>query len=219
MNCFKIVATDINDAWFQYIRACVEEGYEYKITSGSYAGQRRKQLYNVTVEIRYPGTRPLAPIVPPSCGFPPPTSDEKIEEYFVNYLMSDKPQGGEQYTYGMYIASQLPLAIEKLRQGYGTNQACITVGDANSIKLSDPPCLKIIDIKIIANQLVFTLYFRSWDLIAGFPQNLGGLQLLKEFVLSELGDENLQDGAIIAHSSGLHIYEHFWDLAKVRLGR
>lgn len=213
----KIKATDLNDAWFQTIYACVNEGFTYEIDTGSYAGQKRKQLYNATIEIDFPGTRPLAPQIPPGYGFPPPTNDEKIEKYFLDYLMNPNPQKNEQYTYGMYIAPQLPKAIEILKRGHGTNQACITVGDPKSIELADPPCLKLIDIKIAQEELYFTLYFRSWDLFCGFPENLGGLQMLKEFVVSELS--NVRDGKIIAHSSGLHLYDHCWDLANIRLGK
>ena len=59
------------------------------------------------------------------------------------------------------------------------------------------------------------LYFRSWDMYAGFPENLGGLQLLKEYALSYLEDFfPVVDGEIIAFSDGLHLYEQYFDLAN-----
>jgi len=86
--------------------------------------------------------------------------------------------------------------------------------------LKQPPCLRVIDMRIRYGKLHFIVYFRSWDLIAGFPENIGGLQLMKEWCLDyinlELSDRQkplLQDGEIIGISKGLHIYDHFWDMA------
>ena len=61
------------------------------------------------------------------------------------------------------------------------------------------------------NRLNFIVYFRSWDLWAGFPSNLAAIQLLKEYMASEIG---VGDGEIIAMSKGLHIYEYAWELAR-----
>ncbi|MQY73647.1 MAG: thymidylate synthase, partial [Dehalococcoidia bacterium] len=62
------------------------------------------------------------------------------------------------------------------------------------------------------NRLNFVVYFRSWDLWAGFPSNLAAIQLLKEYMASEIG---VEDGEIIAMSKGLHLYEYSWELAKI----
>jgi thymidylate synthase len=55
------------------------------------------------------------------------------------------------------------------------------------------------------------VYFRSWDLWAGFPSNLAAIQLLKEYMASEIG---VEDGELVAMSKGLHLYDYAWDLAK-----
>jgi thymidylate synthase len=101
--------------------------------------------------------------------------------------------------------------------GFNTNQAYMTVGNEQSIYLSDPPCLRGIDTRVRDNKLNFVVYFRSWDLWAGFPSNLAAIQLLKEYMSSEIG---VEDGELIASSKGLHLYEYTWDLAKsaVRMG-
>jgi thymidylate synthase len=44
-------------------------------------------------------------------------------------------------------------------------------------------------------RLHFILYFRSWDLWAGFPSNLAAIQLLKEYMGQEIG---VEDGSIVA---------------------
>ena len=87
----------------------------------------------------------------------------------------------------------------------------MAVGDAKSVFLSDPPCLRGIDTRIKDNRLHFVVYFRSWDLWAGFPSNLAAIQLLKEYMASEIG---VADGELIGVSKGLHLYEYSWELAK-----
>jgi thymidylate synthase len=210
VNISVIEARDLSEAWFLCLRKTLTEGYEYKIDRGSYAGQRRKELDFVTVQVRNPGTRPLVPTVPQ--GVPPPTSMEYVESY-LPYLMTAHKGEGEQYTYGQYLEKQIPQVIRMYKEdGYNTNQAFMAVGDADSIKLDDPPCLRGIDTRIRDKKLHFFVYFRSWDLWAGFPSNLAAIQLLKEYIASEIG---VDDGELVAMSKGLHLYEYAWELARI----
>ena len=210
MNIEKIMARDLSEAWFLCLGKTLTEGYEYKIERGSYSGQRRKELDFVVVQIKNPGTRPLIPDVPQ--GVPPPTSMEYIESY-LPYLMTAHKAEGEQYTYGQYLEKQISEVIRMYKEdGYNTNQAFMAVGDSQSIFLSDPPCLRGIDTRIRDNKLHFVVYFRSWDLWAGFPSNLAAIQLMKEYMSSEIG---VDDGEIIAMSKGMHLYEYSWELARI----
>ncbi len=210
MDITFIEARDLSEAWFQCVCKALTDGYEYKIERGSYAGQQRKELDFAVVQIRYPGTRPLTPDVPQ--GVPPPSTMDYVEEY-LPYLMTAHRKEGEQYTYGQYLEKQIAEVIKMYQEdGYNTNQAFMAVGDAQSIFLSDPPCLRAIDTRIRHNKLNFVVYFRSWDLWAGFPSNLAAIQLLKEYMASEVG---VEDGEIIAMSKGLHLYEYSWELAKI----
>jgi len=91
--------------------------------------------------------------------------------------------------------------------------------------LKQPPCLRVIDMRVRYGKLHFFVYFRSWDLVAGYPENIGGIQLLKEWCLDYINHELearnqplLQDGEIIAMSKGLHIYSHFWKMAEEYVG-
>jgi len=81
----------------------------------------------------------------------------------------------------------------------------------------DPPCLRLLDFKVIPvdDELMLTVsaYFRSWDLWAGFPTNLGGIELLKQFVASET---SLKNGPIYAYSAGAHIYGYQEQIARLR---
>ena len=210
MKITEIEARDLSEAWFLSLCKVLEEGYDYKIERGSYEGQMRKQLEMVIVQVNYPETRPLIPDVPQ--GVPPPSTMEYVESY-LPYLMTAHRKEGEQYTYGQYLEKQIIEVIRMYREdGYNTNQAFMAVGDDKSIYLDDPPCLRMIDTRILDGRLSFIAYFRSWDLWAGFPSNLAAMQLLKEYMASEIG---VQDGGLVAMSKGLHLYEYSWELAKM----
>jgi thymidylate synthase len=208
----QLTARDLSEAWFLCLGKIINSGFEYRIDRGSYAGQRRKELDYVVVQISYPGTRPLIPDVP--MGVPPPTSMDYIDNY-LPYLMTSHVAEQEEYTYGQYLERQIAEVIEMYKKdGHNTNQAFMAVGNEDSIDLADPPCLRAIDTRIRYGKLHFMVYFRSWDLWAGFPSNLAAIQLLKEYMASEIG---VEDGEIIAASKGLHLYEYSWDLAKAVL--
>ena len=205
----NIAAFTIDGAWRQALQMCYREGYRYEIEKGSYEGETRIQLPAVAIEIRTPYVRPLTPYIPPH--LPPVTSEEKIENYFKEYLIGVGLKENEQYTYGSWIVPQLERVISNLIESHGnTNQAAISIGDSEAVTLDDPPCLRVISFKCVPvgktlMKLNVSVFFRSWDLVAGFPQNLGGIQLLKEYVLGFISDFCV-DGAMFAYSDGLHIY-------------
>jgi thymidylate synthase len=211
LNVVNIEARDLQEAWWLSLRKIFSDGYEYIIDKGSYEGSRRKEMDFVTIQIWNPAMRPLVPDVPE--GIPAPTSIEYVEQQYLPYLLtSTKENEKEQYTYGEDLESQIPKVIEMYRKGgFNCNQAYMAVGDKNSINLSDPQCLRGIDTRIRYGALHFMVYFRSWDLWAGFPSNLAGIQLMKEMMANELG---VEDGELIACSKGLHLYDYAWDWAK-----
>ncbi|MGE4357649.1 MAG: thymidylate synthase [Candidatus Omnitrophota bacterium] len=230
-----IDAFDLDDAWFQCLSQILEYGHVYTITRGSYQGQRRLEFDFVTVRVRKPEHQ-IIPLMPEGCGIPAPTSLEYIQSY-LNYLLTGTKTDTEDYTYGERLVEpkirteeiidgkkmikEMPLHCNQIeeviniyrKQGYGTNQAIMEIGMPSDIKLVDPPCLRLIDTRIRYGKLHFILYFRSWDLWGGFPSNLGGLELVKQYMAGEIGVEN---GEIIACSKGLHLYEYAWEYAKIR---
>ncbi len=213
MNITVIQARDIPDAWFQCVYEILDKGHRYTIDRGSFEGQERLEFDYITLQIKYPGTRPLIPDIPPALGIPNPVADGYIESY-LPYLMTSEKQPNEDYTYGQYLEPQIAEVIRMYRtDGHGTNQAYMTVGDPSTLHLKDPPCLRGIDTRIRYGKLHFMVYFRSWDLWNGFPANLGAIQLLKEYMAQEIG---VEDGEIIAASKGLHLYDYIWELAKLR---
>jgi len=111
------------------------------------------------------------------------------------------------------ILNQIELLIWTYKnKGHRNNQMILQVGQPTDILLQDPPCLRHIDTRIQDGKLHFYPYFRSWDLWGGFPANLAGIQIMKEYIASEIG---VEDGEIIASSKGLHLYDYSFDLAKV----
>ncbi|MHA1816663.1 MAG: thymidylate synthase [Candidatus Heimdallarchaeaceae archaeon] len=128
-----------------------------------------------------------------------PIKNESI--YFINPNDSNE-----------WCLNQIELLIWTYKnKGYRNNQMVLQVAHPTDMLLKDPPCLRHIDTRIQDGKLHFYPYFRSWDLWGGFPANLGGIQLLKEYVAAEIG---VEDGEIIASSKGLHIYDYSFDLAK-----
>ncbi|MCM8770653.1 MAG: thymidylate synthase [Candidatus Omnitrophica bacterium] len=228
-----IDAFDLDDAWFQCLNAILDKGRVYTITKGSYEGQRRLEFDYVVIRIKKPAHQ-IIPIIPEGMSIPPPTDMEYIQGY-LSYLLTGTKTETEDYTYGERLVEpkvkiksetdklikEMPLNVNQIEEvmkmyktkGYGTNQATMEIGMPSDIKLVDPPCLRIIDTRIRFGKLHFMLYFRSWDLWGGFPSNLGGLQLVKQYMAEEIG---VEDGEIIAASKGLHLYEYSWELAKMR---
>ena len=233
-----IEAFDLNDAWFQCLSNILENGHVYTITRGSYEGQKRLEFDYVTVRIKNPSHQ-IVPIMPEGSAIPAPTSMEYIQGY-LSYLLTGQKTDTEDYTYGERLVDakarvkevingkemvkEMPLEVNQVEevikiyktQGYGTNQAIMEIGMPSDIKLIDPPCLRLIDTRVRYGKLHFFPYFRSWDLWGGFPSNLGGLELVKQYMAEEIGVKN---GEIIASSKGLHLYEYSWDIAKQRTGK
>ena len=99
------------------------------------------------------------------------------------------------------------------RLGFRNNQLVLQVAHPTDHLYLDPPCLRSIDTRIQDNKLNFIIYFRSWDLWSGLPANLAGIQLMKEYMASEIG---VEDGEMIVESKGLHLYGYSEQLAHIR---
>ena len=246
-----IEATSISDAWFQALYRIITEGRRYLITKGSYEGIHRVGM-PIAINIQYPGTRPLHPLMPEGSNIPPPTSEQDINEY-LEYLMTAEKKPNEHYTYGEDLWWQINWAIRHYKEaGHGNNHCYMTVGRPETVFFYDTAfdykeiivvkdqvfrkvvhehqidngwnkdpqvkpssqCLRGIDTWIDEGKLNFWVYFRSWNLWGGFPVNLGGIQLMKEYMASEIG---VEDGFMVVSCKDLHVYEHTWAVALMRI--
>lgn len=259
MHMHRVEARDLPDLWFQAVYDILDHGRRFTIDRGSFAGQTRLEYDYFTGYVKFPGTRPILPDIPASCGIPNPVEDAYIfggdgyDRAYIEYLMTPRKEPGESYTYGERL-TRAPLYGDKLawwhenaseivdrrepdgrivfeengrlyinqiewvidtykRFGARNNQMVLQVAEPSDLALLDPPCLRSIDTRVQDDQLIFIVYFRSWDLWGGLPANLAGIQNLKEYMAGEIG---VADGPMIVESKGLHLYGYAEDLAKLR---
>lgn len=228
---FFVIAKTISDAWFQLIYNLFDYAYSQEIQKGSFENEQyRLQYPGIAVYIEYP-YYDMVPVMPPNSGIPAPTTKEYIEDYFVNYLMNPELAVNETYKYASRIHNRMPKGgtqleriIDMLRKTPLTNQAVIEIATPEDLDICfgndgriDPPCLRLLDFKVIPTKSDLTLtvsaYFRSWDLWAGLPTNLGGIELLKQFIARET---SLNNGPMYAYSAGAHIYGYQEEIARLR---
>ena len=193
----------------------LDEGKEYTVERGSFKGHKRWEFGSVSAQIDLPGIAPLIPEIPEWMNIPAPVTQEYLDNYFLQLLSTAKPDNTV-YTYGMYLAPQIEKIIKILKETPANNQCCATIGDMDSIDLDDPPCMRTAQFNIRDSKLNMFLFFRSNDLYSGFPCNIAGMQLVKEYMADEIG---VGDGQIFYYSSGLHLYDFQYDVAKQRIMR
>lgn len=232
MKPIHIDAKTISDAWFQLLWNIFDQSYKQIIQRGSFEKEQfRLQYSGASLYIEHPDMD-IVPCIPAALGIPSPTTMEYIEDYFANYLMNPELSPNETYRYASRILcpmpnnmreNQLQRIIAMLKTTPLTNHAVIEIATPGDLDLCigndgkcDPPCLRLIDFKVLPLEplsLTVSVYFRSWDLWAGFPTNLGGIELLKQYVASEAG---LTNGPMYAYSAGLHIYGYQEEIARIR---
>ncbi len=121
MKIHKIEARDLPDLWFQAVHDILDEGRKFKVDRGSYAGQTRLEYDYFIGHVKYPGTRPLIPDIPPSMGIPNPVEEayiyggEGYERSYIEYLMTSHKEPGESYTYGERL-TKVPITMDKLER-------------------------------------------------------------------------------------------------------
>ena len=120
MKIHQVVARDLPDLWFQAVHDILDLGRRFIVDRGSYAGQTRLEYDYFIGHVKHPGTRPLIPDIPPSCGIPNPVEEDYIyggegyERSYIEYLMTGHKEPGESYTYGERL-TKTPISGDKLR--------------------------------------------------------------------------------------------------------
>lgn len=119
MKIHQVEARDLPDLWFQAVHDILDLGRRFIVDRGSYAGQTRLEYDYFIGHVRHPGTQPLIPDIPPSCGIPNPVEEDYIyggegyERSYIEYLMTGHKEPGESYTYGERL-TKTPISGDKL---------------------------------------------------------------------------------------------------------
>lgn len=118
MNKIDITARDLPDLWFQAVSSILDNGRRFVVDRGSYAGQTRLEFDYFTGFVKYPGTDPMLPDIPAACGIPNPVEYEYVfggkgyDRSYIEYIMSDRKEPGELYTYGERLVKTEPIPQE-----------------------------------------------------------------------------------------------------------
>ncbi len=134
MKIHSIQARDLPDLWFQAVHDILDHGNRFVIDRGSYAGQTRLEYDYFTGLVRHPGTQPLLPDIPASCGIPNPVEHDYIygggayERSYIEYLMSPHKEEGESYTYGERL-TRAPITGHKLDWWQSQNTEIVDLRD------------------------------------------------------------------------------------------
>jgi hypothetical protein len=123
------VGNTTEDLWKEFMREAMNHGRKYTIDKGSHAGDYRLTMDCAIGCIRYPETKPLAPIAGP--GRIPPTDEKSIQEYFETKVFSDQPPApDEHYNYSEWLYPLAMATIEYYAKfGFGSAHAVMRVGD------------------------------------------------------------------------------------------
>ena len=134
MQIHRVDARDLPDLWFQAVHDILNQGRKFTINRGSYAGQTRLEYDYFLGHVKHPGTQPLIPDIPPSCGIPNPVEEAYIyggdgyERSYIEYLMSSHKEPGESYTYGERL-TKIPITGDKLKWWNESNQEIVDKRD------------------------------------------------------------------------------------------
>lgn len=136
------------------------------------------------------------------------------------------PHAGFELPLEMKVPDQVDWIINHYKKkGFGNNHCYITVGYPESsyaydIKFKDEidrqtsPCLRGIDTHVKDGKLHMAVVFRSWDLYGAWPENMGGITMLGEYMASEL---DIEMGPLSFSSLKLHCYDFQIEAVKARL--
>lgn len=146
---------------------------------------------------------------------------EEVIKYFKKYGFGNAcchmPVGRPEsfFFYNRDVDYYEMIVVEDRKNGevIWTRNICNTWNKNPEIEVSSQ-CLRGIDCWVENDKLHFWCYFRSNDLWGGWPENHGGLQMMKEIMADRLG---VEDGVLITSCKDLHIYEHAWPTALDRV--
>ncbi len=201
----QIRSITIADAWEKFVVACMEKGVETKTGRG--LREDALSLLGGQIIVEEPLTEPMV-------------SDKFVndrtfcENYALEYLLLDNKQPDEDYTYGsqIYKKNQLNNCIAEMKKDPHRRDFILEIGEPKLFGVKDPPCLRLIDFRVLENVLHTFFYFRSWDIFKASNANLLGIARLAEYVTKEVG--GLEVGQLVGFFKDAHIYARDLDYAK-----
>ncbi len=244
MKVKYIEAFDLSGAWYQAIKACMQEGFERPVFKGSRQGASRKELDYLNILITNPGNRPLIPDVPE--GVPPPTSMKYVNEY-LGYLMTPFKDDLEDYTYGERMTSTIDISkISGVEEGH-INPDMVIIDQIEGARMNEDidqlgTITSFLKDTPGTNRSIITIG-RDRDLVLTHPPCMRLLQFKGRYGALHLSlyfrswdiwgglpsnlaalqlmkehiakEAGLKDGVIIAASMGAHVYNGEWELAEM----
>lgn len=126
------------------------------------------------------------------------------------------------------VPNQIEWVIKHFNEvGHGNAHCYLTVGYPESnfaydIKYENEaerrtsPCLRGLDFRVINGYLSTNVIYRSWDLIEGFPTNMGGFALLNQFVAEHI---RVRPGPLTFSCKDLHAYDFSYKYLIERIGK
>ncbi len=200
MRCIR--ARNLPGAWFKVNKEILQDGVEFRVGRGSEKSLTKKIA--VALEVTHPEERPLVADRAPV---------SNLDKYALENLFAKEEQDYD-YTYGSRLRSdydQVEKVIDKFKEEPKDRQNIMITRKVEDLENENPPCLTVVDLEILDGELISYSYWRSWDAHAGLPANLGGLQLLMEFMAKEIG---VDTGRMVAFSKNLHLYERQFEFVE-----
>jgi len=126
------------------------------------------------------------------------------------------------------VPNQLDWIINHFKEkGLGNEHCYLTVGYPESNFAYDipwqteterrtSPCLRGLDFRVIDGELMTHVIYRSWDLVGGWPTNMGGFVLLNEYIANAI---DAKPGPLAFSCKSLHAYDHTYEYVRARLNK
>lgn len=226
-----VEAHNIPDAQYKLLKRLflTDEGITNSpVEWGSRPDQIRREYDALVVHILNPEQRPL--VEPPPEGVAPVTSPDKIEEYFQTKLLMPGNPEGFKYTYGTYICAQIDHMVEAFKKhGFGHVKSCMSTAVPENWETGKSmPCLRVIDFKPLFDEETqawynhMFIYFRVNDGYGAFNENIGGLQLVNEWFVRQVGPHPetglpFETGDIVYMSKSWNVREEMFEQARKRV--
>ncbi|MBI5306497.1 hypothetical protein HZB04_02850 [Candidatus Wolfebacteria bacterium] len=186
------------------------------ITGGDSEGHKRQELWELNMVISEQNPFDFVSIPHPEYG------EEEIKQYCEDFWDGIK-RGDTAYAYGHIIrfafGDQVEAAIKAFKKKPDeTFRVVISLWDPRvdegSINAEDPPCIVMLQLRIINDRLYQWGYIRTNDMFNGWPLNAIALRYFQykflERLQSELKRPELQLGDLAITSGSAHIYERDW---------